>query len=499
MYLGFFWGRYLSILSKFPSKDGFSPRDSLIFEEVDRSEPTNSLIPSHISNLILDPSRSNSHLTNYFWSPVKPDKKKQLDTQAIPQILLEYFSQCFQQFTGPGENFTRKGVKQVGITIPETWRSTLGYGKLNIFSSILLDLQVPIKKLISEPLAAGAYYIWKNKRFNSSSERILVLNLGEGKFEIAELGIKEGAIWLMNFESSEHINFLSNSDVNELDLGLIHMYKRIKRDSSSHRKFNIPHPGAFNQKIFESQTLKKLTLGYPLFLEDPKLFNHSLFSFKEYEVWYSDVYAAIDQLRKSVEDTLEQFFSGSGRKRKYRAMLLLGDLIHFPLIQQSIKAYLPEDIPSRNQYEFPQAEAKRIFAYGAAIIARGLVYSVDTLPFGISLLKETPNGEKEEWIIRRYRQFSYNKPIWSAVESVFQQQWGSLIGKIHINSKNRLHFAVDTHLPFTIHSPISCRIGVKIDHSNQVYLLLKYGSWAVHEVPLLHLDPQEKPPKPSQI
>ena len=202
-----------------PSILTFDESDLFIGEEA-KNQLKNGNKESYSKFKILLHEKDKVKLANYNYSNKTPKDIAKLYIKTLIETYKK--EQCIDR------------IDSVVITVPEIWLNDDMQGRM-IIKEITDELNLPLFKLVSEPVAAGAYFInnYKEQNQNSFNGHLLVFDYGGGTLDITLLET-----------TNEHI-------------------KVLKRSGQGNNKLEIGKAGAlFDEKVVMS--LYKTTFGEEL-------------------------------------------------------------------------------------------------------------------------------------------------------------------------------------------------------------------------------------------
>lgn len=304
-------------------------------------------------------------------------------------------------------------IDSMVITVPEIWLNDDMQGRM-ILKKITDELNLPLFKLISEPVAAGAYFLnnYKAQKQNSFNGHLLVFDYGGGTLDITLLETE-----------NEHIKIL-------------------KRSGQGNSKIEIGKAGAlFDEKVithlykstFGEELQKNTAEFYELVLDfeqdkisskniiDKKIEQYSKNKLLDSEIFKircdrgtlfvkaSTLVETFDSvLKNDVNNSLEEIASyfnicgiNSNDPSKFR-IIMVGGFSNFYLSQMAVKNFFNSKTDSDERFKtnFTQEDITLAISKGAALIANKFVKIEETYPMtiGIVLYRQSPTGELERFI-----------------------------------------------------------------------------------------------------
>lgn len=383
-----------------------------------------------------------------------------------------------------------QSIESIVITVPEIWLNDDMKGRA-VIDSIAKELDLPYK-FISEPVAAGAYFLhnYKEKKQLSFNGHLLVFDYGGGTLDITLIEAQ-----------NEHLKVLERTGKgrDKLEIGkagalydekvVMHLYEKIFREKLQKNSSD------FNELIIEFEKLKIDNKGIiasniAKYQKNSKI-DMEVFNFYcskgKISVKASDLVKVFDEvLKNDIEASLneiKEYFKVYGinteTSEEFR-VIMVGGFSNFYLSYSEVKTFFNSitDSDTRFQTDFSLEDTTLAVSKGAALIASKNVKIDETYPMtiGIDLYKATLSGELEK----------FKEPIFKKGEIVkahtvsFSEAKIKNTNKIPIfidNGKHSFPIQLDRH-PENIFPNYSLenntwQIGFSIDKNSFFYLHIK--------------------------
>lgn len=381
-------------------------------------------------------------------------------------------------------------IESIVITVPEIWLNDDMKGR-TVIDSISKELGLNYK-FISEPVAAGAYFLhnYKEKKQLSFNGHLLVFDYGGGTLDVT----------LMEAQN-ERLKVLERTGKgrDKLEIGkagalydekiVMYLYKKIFGEELQ------KNSSAFNKLITEFEKLKienkKIIASHITKYQKNMKIDMEVFSFYcskgEISVKSSDLVKVFDEVLKSDIETslkeIKEYFKVYGinqeTSKEFR-VIMVGGFSNFYLSFSTVRKFFNSITEEDTRFEtnFSLEDTTLAISKGAALIASEDVKIDETYPMtiGIELHKATPSGELEK----------FRKSIFKKGESVKTHTVMYIdlniknTGKIPLfidNGKNNFPLLLDKH-PENIFPNYSLennewQIGFSIDENSFFYLYIK--------------------------
>lgn len=302
-------------------------------------------------------------------------------------------------------------IQSIVVTVPEIWLNDDMKGR-TVIGEIAKELKLPYK-FISEPVAAGAYFLhnYKEKKQSSFNGHLLVFDYGGGTLDIT----------LMEAQN-EHLKVLERTGKgrDKLEIGkagalydekvVMFLYQKIFGEELQKNSSD------FNKMIVEFEKLKienkKIIASHIAKYQKNTKLDMEVFSFYcskgEISVKSSDLVKVFDEILKSnieislneIKEYFEVYGINQKTSKEFR-VIMVGGFSNFYLSSSAVRkffnSFTEED--SRFETNFSLEDTTLAISKGAALIANENVSIDETYPMtiGIELHKTVSTGELEKF------------------------------------------------------------------------------------------------------
>ena len=361
------------------------------------------------NNLTRDDSQT---YTNFKILLYETDDKKLADynyTDKTPKEVAKLYIKTLLETYIAEQNIDK--VNSLVLTVPEIWIQDDMQAR-TIIKEIAEELRLPLKKLISEPVAAGAYFIDNYKKRNASSYdgHLLVFDYGGGTLDITLLEANNDAIkTLERTGKGKAIQSIGKAGVAYDELVVVSAYKEVfdaelKKNSEEYYELLV----AFErEKIQNKKSIQKYVSRY----EKNSKLNSEIFALRcdtgKISIKPSILVSCFDELLKdditSSLKEIEAYFDIHGidinNHDEFR-IVMVGGFSNYYLSQLAVKDFFGSKTDSDRRFEthFTLEDTTLAISKGATLIANEFVELDETYPMSIGLVLFTinSNGEREE-------------------------------------------------------------------------------------------------------
>ena len=404
------------------------------------------------------------------------------------EITKLYIKELIKRF----ENDHQK-IEGLVLTVPEIWLRDDNTSR-EVLNEILTELKLPLKKLISEPVSAGAYFLhhYKKEREENFNGHLLLFDYGGGTLDISLLETKDNHIKIIertglgkgsNFSGSAGVAFderVINSICGErkknLDnikfYELVNSFERRKLETSRrHEKLIDKYLNEKeNKSIFKLQCSDKNDepLGIGEILTSTLI--HSFSPLKE------DINSALKQIKSSFNIHNVE----SKNSDKFR-IVMVGGFSKFYLSQKAVKEFFnAKDDDKRFETYFKTHDIALAISKGATLIANDIINIDETYPLSVDLVverldqktkfikKDNINIFTKGDIVKTHQAFGLNIRIKNTGDIILEMDLG-------LGNKFLLPISKDREKLFPNHNKKSnsWEIGFSVDENSFVKLHLK--------------------------
>ena len=414
------------------------------------------------------------------------------------KITADYLKELL--FSEDNTSFKREKGEIAGlvVSVPEIWQrdpANLGRERLK---KLIEELGLPLIQLVSEPVAATAYYIWsmqqqaKNNGNQLFSGNLLVCDMGGGTFDVTLCNIDE--------ESNVKVLYFDGEGDKGLKCGGVAFDRHCVQMAyhKKHGEYLDENNSEFIRLLKEFESIK---LGYNsqkfikqinnYFKDTDNYGDKNIYTFtggysvNSHEIIeaFKPIESGINKVLNRVKDWLEENQIGFDR------LFLVGGFSQFYLVQKAIIETLGiEQEDPRLERNFNVINSAYAISYGACLIANGLIDPVESYihSIGIFVKKkiETENIERGEIAIQEEKitLIQGGTSLDKLKESIFYEQpliaWSkSFSVPLWIDPKTKGEFYRIT-TPESVTLPNYSQeakylVGMRVDSSQIAYLIIE--------------------------
>jgi len=340
------------------------------------------------------------------------DSKKLQDNNYIsktPQEVTKEYIKALLKTYVKEQNIDK--IDSLVITVPEIWIEDDMQAR-SIIKSIADELKLPLKKLVSEPVAAGAYFIenYKNRNGTSYDGHLLVFDYGGGTLDITLLEAKNDAIQtLERTGKGKSAHSTGKAGVAYDALVVTKLYEQtfgeeVSKNSQEYHELvrDFERVKIQNRKSIQkyiSQYEKNVKLDREIFslrCDAGKLSVKSSLLVECFNILLKD------DINNSLTE-IEKYFKIRGintnNHDEFR-VVMVGGFSNFYLSQKAVGDFFNSKTDSDRRFEthFSLEDTTLAISKGATLIANEFVSLDETYPMSIGTVLFTinTNGEREE-------------------------------------------------------------------------------------------------------
>lgn len=296
-------------------------------------------------------------------------------------------------------------LEQLVITVPEIWVKENDHTSRKTLSSICEELSLPLKRLLSEPTAATAYFSDCYKKQNGGwyDGHVLVCDYGGGTLDLSLSQIQSGQITVLESTGKGH-------------------------DDRMIGKAGAAFDAATVRRVFERESGEKISASDPKFLKlldefergkidlqgdvDKKLEQHlknrkidkKLFAINGFSVQASDMAHTFQEIIRAdfeaafadMKSAMEQLGVDYEHREKFR-VVMAGGFSGFYLVRQAAREILGAGKPGspdpRFQRCFTLQDVALSISKGAALVANDIIRIERACPVSVGLRLQADMGD----------------------------------------------------------------------------------------------------------
>jgi molecular chaperone DnaK len=312
---------------------------------------------------------------------------------SVTQHYLQKLSSRFASEKGSIENLV--------VTVPELWqRNIKNLGRVKLQNLIKEDLKLPLMQLVSEPVAAAAYYAWRTQRIAEETGSVpfhgnlLVCDMGGGTFDVCLCSIaSQSKVEVLQFEGQGDKGLASAGVAFDRRITQIAYTKKEGRsiDENSSEFEKLCEAFEKSKILADSEKIAKKLTNYFNAPED--LGKKELYYFEDYPVTCGDVIEAFAPIKDGVYRVMGKIKEHLDQEKlSFDRLLMVGGFSQFILVQRAIREALGiEETDPRIDRNIKLTEGAFAISYGACLIANKLIDPVERYTHTIGM--KTPKGD----------------------------------------------------------------------------------------------------------
>ncbi len=418
-----------------------------------------------------------------------------------PNITADYLRELLISADNPYSFCNQQGeIAGLVVSVPEIWQRDIYNRGRECLQGVIKELGLPLMQLVSEPVAAAAYYAWEMQRRALANQEepftgnLLVCDVGGGTFDVSLCRIYgENKVEVLYFDGQGAMG-LDSAGV-AFDRHCVQLAYTQKHG----------HPIAetdpeFSRLLREFEAVKigshpRVTKKLINCLKAPDIYeNQEIYLFAGgYTVTFSQVQAAFASIAPGIQQVMQGvktwLHGTTGAPTKLDRLFLVGGFSQFLLVQRTIcdSLEISRDDP-RFDRSFNLTNSAYAISYGACLIANGLVDPTERSVHTLGILVDTINSSasRAEKFITLVQG---NTPLLDLLEPRFAQipplaTWVSnTVGEEHcltitiwVDPQSR-GIRFQESVPDLVRLPVGSdtrrwRVGMRVDRSQIAYLVI---------------------------
>lgn len=294
---------------------------------------------------------------------------------------------------------TMHEVEEVVVSVPQVWREVSAHGRQQL-QTLVRDLGLPLKQLISEPVAAAAYftYLYARKQGKPYYGNILICDMGGGTFDVTLCRLSENRVDVIyNDGNGERGLGVAGA---HFDLALL--TNKLGPDVS---------PDVLHEALVKLDLEKKTNrigarrlITYSLLSPEERLvpiYTVSTALGRAYSFSFDEVCAAFAPVREGILEVLGNVRRETERRgHSIDKVVLVGGFSRFPLVQQAVGDFFCESVFDNPKLidlnTFNNDDMAFAISFGACLVADGLVQVSERYEHTVGLVLTNAAGEDEE-------------------------------------------------------------------------------------------------------
>lgn len=289
-------------------------------------------------------------------------------------------------------------IERLVVSVPYIWDDIRAHGRQQLREVVKDVLGLPLTQLISEPVAAAAYFahLYLKKQTEPYRGNVLICDMGGGTFDVTlcQLG-------------HNRVDVLCNAGNGERGLGVAGAH-------FDHALLDLKLPGGVKPDVraellrildSEKKTSRKSTniLERYLLEDNPQERVEPIYALRSMTtpvvITYDDVCAAFAAVRDGITRVLTEITEKAERGgHAINKIIMVGGFSQFPLVQQAVREFFGEDVfggPQRIDLDTLRRDDMAFaISYGACLVAGGIVHVSEIYEHTISIVAFEKQGEK---------------------------------------------------------------------------------------------------------
>lgn len=426
------------------------------------------------------------HLARFFKTLLASNNEQNWSLPQSPyQSTRDYLEQILLK-NEDGFVISRGQIQGLVVSVPELWQANFVNAGGERLENILKELNLPLKQLLSEPIAAVAYYVWKEVSEDDQEKKVLVCDFGGGTIDISLCVVKKPGIKVLDFEGNEnkagvkHLHLILEKIYQRNEVAEAQQKERLNRDLLELDK--LLQSKGYAKKL-ETIYVKGMQLSKPVF----KINN-------ELAVFAHDIFEAFAEIKGGILQILENIKQRLGNI-DFDTVLFVGGFSQYFLTRQTILDYFDLQVASPKVKTF-ESRKDRLYAisFGATLVAANQVQIKERYPHSIYFRAlKIVNHELQKVdkaMIEAGADFLPNQPYFSKAK--IYNHVLPLEGHLLLEGTRRVDFKKEIELPPDFVEGTQFEVGIEINHSNLVKFVVRNSQMHTHKVDLSELFPEEK-------
>lgn len=273
-------------------------------------------------------------------------------------------------------------IARLVVSVPEIWqRDIYNLGRERL-QKLTQDLGLPLMQLVSEPVAAAAYYAWQTRQRSRQNQtapfagNLLVCDMGGGTFDVSLCRIYG--------ENKVEVLYFDGQGDKGLDAAGVAFDRRCVQTAYTKKYGNPLEENSTDfqhlRRQFESIKIgshAKITKKLTNYLKAPDAYaEQDLYIFAGgYAVNFREVAAAFDPINAGIQRVMQRVQAWlQQHNQHFDRLFLVGGFSQFLLVQTAIYSTLGIDANDpKIDRQFNITDSAYAISYGACLIANGLV------------------------------------------------------------------------------------------------------------------------------
>ncbi|EIJ43623.1 molecular chaperone [Beggiatoa alba B18LD] len=335
----------------------------------------------------------------------------------------DYIAQLLNRFR---QETGIQDIENLVVTVPEIWVRSGQHAAREQLKNILVTLGFSQTHLISEPVAASAYFAYQFKRQQGKAYQghVLVCDYGGGTLDLSLSWIDDTHIKVLEGTGYGHVDTQLGSAGVAFDENVIqHLLQRIGEAETDTKRFNKLCKAFEEQKIAQTDKLSRLLEQYR---RNPAT-NRKVFEIEGINVEAQDLVSVFDrlllpELQKALANMahlLEKQAIDTENAEKFH-IIMVGGFSNFYLVRRAVRDFFHSKTEADERFKayFDLTDTALAIAKGAALLATNH-FQLDLLcPINVGIRAKNQFLEDTDILL-----LSKGTPLQEALQPHFFQHW----------------------------------------------------------------------------
>ena len=284
------------------------------------------------------------------------------------------------------QEFVRHEIDSLVVSVPHIWEREAVRGRQRLETVVREVLNLDSIKLISEPVAAAAYFSYSYKQANEKDYRgnLLVCDMGGGTFDVTLCRLKPNHVEVIQNDGSgidghgaagiffdrSLISLCFGDDIDEREFVAL-LLELDKQKNTPLREKNLERSLKGKNNNLTIYSMKYAGTSQSVRLD---LIEQAFSPIRE------EIFAVLKRLQTAADES----------KERIDKIILVGGFSRFPLVQQSICEFFGEELfGQRERVDLESFAADNIayaISFGACLVANGVVTVSEKYPHTIGVM-----------------------------------------------------------------------------------------------------------------
>lgn len=376
-------------------------------------------------------------------------------------------------------------IKNLVVSVPELWQNAAANkGAENLLKVIENDLGLQVNQLLSEPVAAVAYYVWKAKLKKGEKRRILVCDMGGGTFDVSLCEASKNSISVKAFGGNDN----DQAGVFKLKEILRNVYKRLNKkvaETSFEFKKDL---WELDKNIKLEVNGERLSSAFESYQKDPVRWGEiPVIKSGDLEVRAIDVFSAFKRINTGIQEVFDKLKKRNNGTIDFDQLLMVGGFSQYFLVRKTILDYFGLNETHEKVKIVPKKDSIYAISYGATLAAAGIVNIEENYPHNIYFQSLSEKNETVPILIfGGGKEFKPNTPVFAKTRVKIIGNKFPLEGFVELEGDKELivPFSKPLELQFKTNPKEKYRIGVEINRSNMALCVIEDEDSQLHQIPL---------------